>query len=45
LRAVVQVAFRERGVYHLRYSDANGNGQPDPGEISTEFERGRVFCP
>jgi hypothetical protein len=31
--------------YHLRYSDANGNGQPDPSEISAEFEHIRVFCP
>jgi hypothetical protein len=37
--------IRQQGIYHLRYSDANGNGQPDPGEISTEFERTRVFCP
>jgi hypothetical protein len=37
--------IRELGIYHLRYSDANGNGQPDPGEISTEFERIRVACP
>jgi len=36
--------IRQQGIYHLRYSDANGNGQPDPGEISAEFERTRVFC-
>jgi hypothetical protein len=37
--------IRQQGIFHLRYSDANGNGQPDPGEISTQFERIRVFCP
>ena len=31
--------------YHVTYSDLNGNGEPDPGEITTEVDRFKVTCP
>ena len=31
--------------YHVTYSDLNGNGEPDPGEITTEPDRFKVTCP
>jgi hypothetical protein len=30
---------------HMTWSDANGNGQPDPGEITVAIERFRISCP
>lgn len=30
---------------HVTYTDENGNFEPDPGEITTSFERIRVSCP
>jgi hypothetical protein len=32
-------------IFHVTYSDANGNFEPDPGEITTTFRRIRVRCP
>jgi hypothetical protein len=32
-------------IFHATYSDANGNFEPDPGEITTTFRRIRVRCP
>ena len=29
---------------HLTFTDLNGNGEPDPGEISAEFEYFRLRC-
>jgi hypothetical protein len=29
---------------HLTFNDLNGNGEPDPGEISAEFEYFRLRC-
>lgn len=31
--------------YHVTYSDLNGNGEPDPSEITTEVDRFKVTCP
>ena len=31
-------------VSHLTYRDLNGNGQPDEGEVKTEFDRFRLRC-
>lgn len=30
---------------HITFSDANGNGQPDPDEISASVDRFRLSCP
>jgi len=30
---------------HVTYADENGNFEPDPGEITTSFERFNVSCP
>ncbi len=30
---------------HITWSDANGNGQPDAGEITVDVERFRITCP
>jgi hypothetical protein len=32
------------GTSHTTYRDANGNGQPDPGEITTTFEHVHFTC-
>jgi hypothetical protein len=32
------------GVSHTTYRDLNGNGQPDPGEITSTFERLHFTC-
>jgi hypothetical protein len=32
-------------IFHVTYSDQNGNLEPDPGEITTTFRRIRVRCP
>jgi hypothetical protein len=32
-------------IFHVTYSDQNGNFEPDPGEITTTFRRIRVRCP
>jgi hypothetical protein len=32
-------------IFHVTYSDENGNFEPDPGEITTTFRRLRVRCP
>src|SRR4051812_7363616 len=37
--------IRQRDIFHIRYADTNRNGQPDPGEITSNFERVRVTCP
>jgi hypothetical protein len=31
--------------FHTRYVDANGNNEPDPGEITVSVDRARVTCP
>jgi hypothetical protein len=31
--------------HHVAYSDLNGNGEPDPSEITTEVDRFKVTCP
>jgi hypothetical protein len=31
--------------HHVTYSDLNGNGEPDPGEITTEADLFKVTCP
>jgi hypothetical protein len=30
---------------HVTYSDTNGNGEPDPGELTAETDRFRISCP
>jgi hypothetical protein len=30
---------------HMTWTDANGNGQPDSGEITVDIERFRISCP
>ena len=37
--------IRLHDIFHLRYRDTNGNGTPDPGEITASIERGHVTCP
>jgi hypothetical protein len=32
-------------LFHATYVDANGNGEPDPGEFTVAFDRVRVTCP
>ena len=32
-------------VSHMTWSDANGNGQPDPGEVTVDVEHFRISCP
>lgn len=34
-----------RVTHHVTYSDLNGNGEPDPSEITAEVDRARVTCP
>jgi hypothetical protein len=34
-----------RGTFHITYTDLNGNGQPDPGEIKAWVDRVRSTCP
>ena len=31
--------------YHVTYNDANGNNEPDPGELTTSVDRLRASCP
>jgi hypothetical protein len=31
-------------IIHVTFMDQNGNGQPDPGEISVQFDRFRLSC-
>ena len=33
------------GVTHTTWTDSNGNGQPDPGEITADVNIFRVMCP
>ena len=33
------------GVLHTTYRDTNGNGVPDPGEVTSEVSQFRVTCP
>jgi hypothetical protein len=37
--------IRLDNIFHLRDGDTNGNGTPDPGEITAWIERGHVSCP
>jgi hypothetical protein len=31
-------------VSHITYTDLNGNGEPDDGEVKAEFDRFRLRC-
>jgi hypothetical protein len=31
-------------IIHVTFMDLNGNGQPDPGEITVQFDRFRLSC-
>ena len=36
--------FTIRAGFHITYDDVNGNGEADPGEITSEFEYLRIHC-
>jgi hypothetical protein len=36
--------FTIRAGFHITYNDVNGNDEPDPGEITSEFEYLRINC-